>query len=123
MELTVTLAGRAGRAGWTLTQDADADGEVGAAVLVDLKRDRIEVTVAGSAGGPRSVGAAIAARDRHQLRVFVDGSLIEVFLDGYAVTPRAYPSGGGWRTASFGGAGAVRPIEVQGWALATDVVT
>ena len=123
MELTVTLAGRAGRAGWTLTQGADADGEGGAAILVDLERNRIEVTVAGSAGGPRSVGAAIAARDRHELRVFVDGSLIEVFLDGCAVTTRAYPSGGSWRTAAFGVAGAVRPIKVQAWALATYAVT
>ena len=55
--------------------------------------------------------------------MFVDGSLIEVFLDGCAVTTRAYPSGGSWRTAAFGVAGAVRPIKVQAWALATDAVT
>ncbi|HET9739291.1 MAG TPA: glycoside hydrolase family 32 protein [Solirubrobacteraceae bacterium] len=93
MELT-------GDAGWLLT---DGDRRLRIAV----ERDRLTVAVDDGAVEPRTFTAPLASRARHTLRVFVDGSLVEVFADDgdATITTRAHASwsrvepavGGAWR--------------------------
>jgi beta-fructofuranosidase len=119
MELVAAAEGTSGTAGWTLTT---GDGRERLDVVVDLDRDRLEVTV-GDGAGVRRFEAALDPGDAHRLRVFVDGSLVEVFADdgGASVTTRAYPTAGAWAQAQLttGGGAAV---EAAAWRAAGDVI-
>ena len=72
LELSGRFRGSSGTAGWWL-------GDL--RVLVDLERHRLEVG---------DLTAPLRPRDEHALRVFADGSLLEVFGDDAAITTRRY---------------------------------
>jgi sucrose-6-phosphate hydrolase SacC (GH32 family) len=122
MELSMVVTGRSGTAGWTLTEgDGANDGLV--TIRLDVDRNQIEVTVVDALDQPRSSVAALPGRERHAARAFVDGSLIEIFVDdGCVLTTRAYPSRGGWGVASFDAAGVAGVVETGAWTLADDTV-
>jgi beta-fructofuranosidase len=98
-----------GTAGWRLTS---VDGSE--RLDVALERDRLRVTV-----GDRRLEAALAP-GAHRVRVFVDGSLVEVFADdgAAAVTTRAYPATGAWAHVQLTGTA----DEAAAWRLARDVI-
>jgi beta-fructofuranosidase len=116
----VAVFGGAGRARWTLT-----GGHAGAAeatVLADLDAGQVRVTGT-TAGRPRAPVTVLGRRERHRLRVFLDGSLLEVFVDDErALTTRLYPPGGVWEAARFQADG-LEGWTVEGWALHADAVT
>jgi beta-fructofuranosidase len=119
MELVAVFGGPDGQACWSIGEE---HGE-GVHAHADLTAGRVEVTVTDAAGRKRLSAADLPAHREHSLRVFVDGSLIEVFVDGEsAITTRAYPAAGAFEAARFGTTGAVRPWAVQAWALANDVI-
>jgi hypothetical protein len=115
MELGGSYSG-AGRAGWALAP--------GVTALVDLDRHALDVVVDDGAGAPRRLSAALPERDEHALRVFVDGSLLEVFADdGHAaLTTRAYPPSGAWARVRPVLAPAVRARAVTAWRLRADAI-
>jgi beta-fructofuranosidase len=124
MELSMVVTGHSGMAGWTLTEGDGADGGPVTTMRLDVDRNQAEVTVVDALGQPRSSVATLPARDRHAARAFVDGSLVELFVDDECVlTTRAYPSQGGWGAASFDVAGVAGEVETGAWALADDSVT
>ena len=92
--------------GWVL-----ADGERRLRIAAD--RDRLTVAVADGVTEPRTLTAPLAPRPRHDLRVFIDGSLVEVFADDgdAAITTRAYAS---WSR--------VEPAAGAAWRLRDDVI-
>jgi beta-fructofuranosidase len=98
-----------GTAGWTLTTEDGAER-----LDIALERDRLRVTV-----GDRAFEAALAA-GADRVRVFVDGSLVEVFADdgSAAVTTRAYPTAGAWAHVQLTGAA----VEAAAWRAARDVI-
>jgi beta-fructofuranosidase len=105
MELTAE-----GPATWTLSDGADSVG-----IALDTEGLRVTVT----AGGARRELTA-PAPERLDLRVFVDGSLVEVFAgDRVALTTRAYPAGGSWATATCTTSG---QGQVAAWALPDDAI-
>jgi beta-fructofuranosidase len=118
LELVATVEGRAGAGGWVLRA-----GDVHAEVLVDLGAPQLRVAVA-DGGEPRVMAAPLTARDRYALRVFVDGSLIEVFAaDGEAaVTTRAYPDAAGWHAAALRADGGAQLTDATAWRVRDDVV-
>jgi beta-fructofuranosidase len=90
-ELAATLHAGSGAPGWTLLGD-----DLAASIVVDHDRDVLRVTVSGDSD-TRVLEAPLDERSSHALRVFVDGSLIEVFADAdRALTTRAYPRSGSW---------------------------
>jgi len=103
-----------GTAGWTLTTDDDAER-----LDVAIDRDRVELTV-GDAAGVRRFEAPLAPGDAHRVRVFVDGSLVEVFADdgGASITTRAYPAAGAWAHVQLTGTA----VEAAAWRPARDVI-
>ena len=100
MELT-------GGEGWLL-----ADG--GRRLRVAVEDDRLTVAVDDGAVEPRTLTAPLAPRPRHTLRVFADGSLVEVFADDgeAAITTRAYAA---WSR--------VAPAAGVAWRLRDDVIS
>jgi beta-fructofuranosidase len=120
LELLATLEGADGTAGWALT----AAG-VRAEVLVDLSEPRLHVAVTDGSREPRVFGSALTTGDRYDLRLFVDGSLIEIFAgDGEAaITTRAYVESGGWDRADVRLDGDARVADATVWRLHDDVAT
>jgi sucrose-6-phosphate hydrolase SacC (GH32 family) len=60
-----------------------------------------------------------SAREEVEMRIFVDGSVVEMFIDGLSVTTRVYPSqrdSAGVRLAALGGVVHLRSVEL--WPLA-----
>jgi beta-fructofuranosidase len=119
MELCATLPGDRAAASWVLT---GADGTERTVVRLDGEARRMTVTAADGAGASRTLDAPLDGRAEHRMRVFVDGSLIEVFADGdVALTTRSYPATGAWArvglTASAGGG-----LPAAAWRLRDDVV-
>ncbi len=60
-----------------------------------------------------------SAREEVEMRIFVDGSVVEMFIDGLSVTTRVYPSqrdSAGVRLAALGGVVRLRSVEL--WPLA-----
>jgi beta-fructofuranosidase len=113
-ELSATFAVGAGPSGLTLLGPG---GE--AAVTIAFEGSELRVTV--DDGGPRRrLVAPLEASGPHTLRVFADGSLLEVFADGGpSLTTRAYPPSGAWervRLATGDRASA------RAWALASDAM-
>jgi beta-fructofuranosidase len=120
MELTATCDGSTGRAGWTL---ADDDGNARTTILVDLDERRLDVTVADGRGPARSLRAPLPARPRHELRVFLDGSLLEIFADGErALTTRSYATAGAHATAALVSTSHPEPRDVHVWELSADTI-
>jgi beta-fructofuranosidase len=120
MELAATVRGASGAGGWELTAGGDPDlrGEF----LVDLDERRLTVSIADGAGEPRRFHAPLPAGGEHALRVFVDGSLIEVFAGDAAVTTRAYLDSGAWSRARPVSAGGARTSATSAWRLRSDVI-
>ncbi|WP_243065180.1 glycoside hydrolase family 32 protein [Humibacter sp. RRB41] len=83
--------------------DVDLDPEAGT-VAVDTNHASVDVRARG--GRVVAFGAFEAASARPAVRVFIDGSVIEVFTSsGRSLTTRAYPlSGTGWRVEAPHGA-------------------
>jgi beta-fructofuranosidase len=77
VELAGAFRGRAGSAGWTLGD---------ARVSVDFDRHRLAVVA------HRRMTAPLPPADEHSVRVFLDGSLLEIFADDgrAAITTRCY---------------------------------
>jgi len=120
MELVAVFGGGPGQACWSL----DADGSESVHAHADLTAGRVEVTVTSTDGRARTSAADLPAHREHSLRMFVDGSLVEVFVDGEsAITTRAYPGGGLFEAARFSTTGAIRPWAVDAWELAADVIS
>lgn len=106
MELVAAVAGDRGRAGWALSDAVR--------IVIDAERSRLTVTVDG-----RQLTAPLVRRERHELRVLVDGSLLEVFADAeVAITTRAYPRHG-WGAARLAVEGGARVDDAQCWRLAS----
>jgi beta-fructofuranosidase len=122
MELAVTVAGTSGTGGWALA--ADNDPEQRATFLVDLDLRRLHVSIAEGTGEPRRFHAPLTDDAAYPLRVFVDGSLIEVFAgDGdAAVTTRAYPGAGAWSRARLTSTGDARAVHRIAWRLHDDAI-
>jgi beta-fructofuranosidase len=119
MELLAAFTGSTGRGGWALT----ADAAEAASIVVDADRGLVEVTVADASGGDRTFAAALHPRERHELRVLIDGSVLEVFADDdRAVSTRSYP-GGSWDSARLTVGGDLRSDSVEGWDLSTEVIS
>ena len=121
LELVASFGGPGGQASWTLT--GGPPGAPGATVVADLDRGQVRVTGT-TAGRHRAPVATLRPRDRHRLRVFLDGSLLEVFADDeLALTTRAYAPGGVWEAARFEAGDGLQDWAVEGWALHADAVT
>jgi beta-fructofuranosidase len=121
LELVAGFGGGGGRAQWTLT--GGHAGAAEAAVVADLEAGEVRVTGT-TAGRPRAPVTTLERRDRHRLRMFLDGSLLEVFVDDErALTTRVYPPGGVWEAARFQAGGGLEGWAVEGWALHADAVT
>jgi beta-fructofuranosidase len=117
VELQAVVEGR-GRAGLALC----ADGGDTATVVVDADRGVLEVAVADDAGGPRTLTAPLAPAAAHVLRVFADGSALEVFADGLrAISTRCYPRAA-WQRVERVEAGGARLADCEGWVLGGGVV-
>jgi beta-fructofuranosidase len=118
MELLARVTGTAGRAGWALA----SDGLDAATIVVDAARGQLEVTVLDPVLGERTLVAPLPDRAAHDLRVLVDGSLLEVFADRrQALSTRAYP-GGAWESARVTVDGALRVEDVRASALSAEAI-
>ena len=115
MELVAVLEGTGGAGGWALSCDDPADLRV--EVLVDFDDHRLRIAVADGTGERRSLEAPLERRERHALRVFVDGSLLEVFADDgdAALTTRSYPAPGSWSRVELVRSGRVQATEAGTW--------
>jgi beta-fructofuranosidase len=122
MELAATVDGISGAGGWALA--ADDDPELRAAFLVDLDHRRLDVSIADGTGEPRTFHAPLTADAAHPLRVFVDGSLIEVFAGdgGAVVTTRGYLRTGAWSRARLETVGDAQASRPTAWRLRNDVI-
>src|SRR6266540_2514182 len=107
-----------GRATWTIADDA---GATCVKITADLDSDELHVTVADASGGTRSLIAPLPERDRHELRTFLDGSLLEVFIDGdRALTTRVYRVGASPVTVRVTRDGDLLADTVSAWTIDTN---
>ncbi|MEA2255042.1 MAG: beta-fructofuranosidase [Solirubrobacteraceae bacterium] len=120
VELAATMAGGGGRAGWRLLAGG---GEPRASVEVDLDRRELAVAVDDGAGDPRSFAAPLAGDGPHELRVLLDGSLLEAFAgDACAITTRVYARSGVCTAAHAQSSGDARLHGSRAWRLASDAI-
>lgn len=113
MELVAACGGGTGSATWTL----GADGADVASIGVDLAAGHVAVTT-----GDQALRAPLAARGEHELRVFVDGSAVEVFVDhDVALSTRCYPPAS-WDHARIACEGDIRLLGTAAWALSAEAV-
>jgi beta-fructofuranosidase len=121
MELSATFAGARGVATWSVASStADAPN---LAITVDVTRGELRVTVNDASGPTHSRRAPLPASDGHAVRAFVDGSLVEVFLDGErTLTTRSYADHEAGATALFAATSEIHVESVEAWALDPNAV-
>jgi beta-fructofuranosidase len=120
MELLATFAGSTGRAGWELS---DATGDVVVSIVADATQRHVEVTVYGPRYEHRAITAPLDGGEHHQLRVLIDGSLLEIFTDeGRSLTTRAYPGSGSWEQARLVSDPTLGLVDARAWALTAEAI-
>jgi beta-fructofuranosidase len=122
MELSTVVSGSRGRATWMLTAAASSAPNI--EIAVDLAANELQVSVDDDSGGLRSRSVPLLSRGQHALRVFVDGSLIEVFVDDdSALTTRSYVAqSAGDVTARLAASDGIHVASVAAWALDANAI-
>jgi beta-fructofuranosidase len=91
LEIAANISGRRGTARWDIGFGVDDPGSI--RVTVDL--DGGHLLVDGPGGGGTDRAPIPAELEDEELRIFLDGSIIEVYLGGFAtITVRRYPADG-----------------------------
>jgi beta-fructofuranosidase len=126
-EVQATIHASAGRAGFEI--DLSPDGEEMVRVFIDGDRQLLVVDRSQASRDPRVPSSRIEARlpdprSPWRLRVFMDGSILEMFIsDRLALTSRVYPtSGQPGHTRAFGSGGDVTLDDAIIWSLSTATI-
>ncbi len=86
LEVDLMATGSAGQAEWSAGKDEDT-----LTLLIDMSNQHLTLTVTDQALGLRHFHVPTPPGEA-EVRLFLDGSLVEVFVDGRSITTRFYPS-------------------------------